>query len=321
MTLYRAVLSSQSPLASPLDVVMQSDTLFGAFCWSWLRRFGTGSLEAELITPSLAGEPPVIFSNGFPHDTLPVPLGCRDLDKNFENIADKENRRKAYQEGKKIKKARYVKLDSFQRIRRGDWRGFTDSLLSGFGKTQTTLHNTVSRESGTVERTDDTAGLFGLDRQYFDNGQLFDCYLLSSLPVDVLHPVLDLMCSLGIGADKSAGCGVFRLESLSTAEELTLAPNGANGVVMLSNFLPAKTNPVDGWYQVLPKYPKLDRELAAGDTPFKKPVLFMKAGALFRTDTPKVWYGRCVSRVAALDLSVMINGCAIALSMRIPEEA
>lgn len=319
MTLYRAVLSPQSSLAAALDAALQSDTLFGAFCWSWLRCFGTASLEAELISPSLAGEPPVIFSNGFPHDALPVPLGCRDLDNNFEAIPDKERRRKAYQEGKKIKKARYVKLDDFQRIRRGDWRGFTGSLISSVGEVVSTLHNTVSRESGTVERTEDTAGLFGLDRQYFDNGQSFDCYLLSSLSMDVLRPVLDLMCSLGIGADKSAGCGVFRLDKLSAAEELSAVPDGANGAIMLSNFLPAKADPTDGWYQVLPKYPKLDRELAAGDMPFKKPMLFIKAGALFRTVTPKTWYGRCVSRVAAMDLPVTINGCAIAVAAKIPD--
>ena len=318
MTLYRAVLSPRSPLASPLDAALQSDTLFGAFCWSWLRCFGTGSLEAELISPSLTGEPPVIFSNGFPQGCLPVPLGCRDMNNDFNAIQDKRERRKAYQEGKKIKKARYVSLDDFQRIRRGNWRGFTDSLKSGSGKALTTLHNTVSRESGTVERTEETAGLFGLDRQYFDNGQRFDCYLLSSLPVDILRKVLDLMCSLGIGADKSAGCGVFGLESLETAEELSSVPDGANGVVMLSNFLPAKTDPTDGWYQVLPKYPKLDRELAAGETPFKKPVLFFKAGAFFRTEAPKTWYGRCVSRVAALDLPVTMNGCAIAATAVIP---
>lgn len=319
MRLYRAVLAPLSPLAS----AMQSDTLFGAFCWSWLRTFGSASLEADLIAPSLEGAPPVVFSNAFPHDTLPLPLGCRDMnpERDFNNTTDKKKRREAYQQGKKIKKARYVRLGDFQRIRRGDWRGFTEGTASEAGQVVTTLHNTVSRESGTVERTDDTAGLFGLNRRYFERSQLFDCYLLSPLPETVLRPVLSLMCSLGIGADKSAGCGVFRLERFETAPELSDTPEGANAVVMLSNFLPARADPADGWYLVLPKYPKLDRELAEGNAPFKKPMLFVQAGGFFRTNCPKAWYGRCVTGVAAVDLPVIVNGCAIAVSAVIPDEA
>ena len=316
MTLYRAVLAPESPLASPLH----SDTLFGAFCWAWVRRFGRESLEENLIFPSLAGSPPLIFSNVFPHEAFPLPLGCYDLDNRFETVLDKGERRKRYQEGKKLKSARYIAWDAFDRIRRGEWRGFTSELVQGAGETVTTLHNTVSRESGTVEKLEDSGSLFGLDRQYFTPSDRFDCYLLSNLSMDTLRDILTLTLTLGVGADKSTGCGVCRLESLIAVPELLLPLEGANAVLMLSNFLPAREDPTEGWYQTFPKYPKLDLELAAGEYPFKKPLLFLKAGSLFRTPSPKSWYGRCISNVAAVELTVIVNGCSIALPFRIPND-
>ena len=315
MTLYRIVLAPEAPLASPL----QSDTLFGAFCWSWLRCFGQEALESEIIKPALSGDPPLIFSNGFPHGALPLPNGCQDLDNQLNTIQDKEKRRKAYQKEKKLKSAQYVSISSFNRICQGDWHGFTEALMSDGGESVTTLHNMVSRSSGTVEAIDDVGSLYGLDRQFFSNRQQFDCYLLTSLKKERLESVLGLMFALGIGADKSTGCGVFQIVSFVPTPELLEPPEGANAIVALSNFLPAQADPHDGWYQVLPKFPKLDRELAAGDYPFKKPLFFIKSGSLFKSNQIRTWYGRCVTGIAAVDIPVTVNGCTIALPLKLPE--
>lgn len=316
MPLYRAVIAPEGPLASPLH----SDTLFGAFCWSWLRRYGRESLEGEIITPSLDGKPPVIFSNGFPHDVLPLPLGCYDGDNDFSRIADKQERRTAYQRSKKLKGVRYVSRTAFDRIRTGDWQGFTSELRGEIGTDATTIHNMVSRDSGTVENLDGAGSLYTSDRRFFAPGDRFDIYLLSPLPVGQLSEVLSLTLSLGIGADKSTGCGVFQLESLEEDRELAAPPDGADGFVNLSNWLPAREDPTEGQYQLLPKYPKLDRELAGEEYPFKKPMLFLSAGAFFRAKRPRAWYGRCITNVAAVERPVIVNGCTIAVSARWPQE-
>lgn len=315
MTLYQAVIAPEGPLASPL----QSDMLFGAFCWSWLRCFGRESLEDDLIAPSLAGEPPVIFSNGFPHGALPLPMGCYDTANRYDALTDKAERRAAYQRGKKLKGARFVARAGFERVRAGDWGGFTEYLTEEGGQEETILHNMVSRDSGTVENLNGAGNLFGSVRRFFAPGQRFDCYALTSLPRERLSAVLELALSLGIGADKSSGCGLFRLEALEEEKTLPVPPEGANGFVSLSNLLPARRDPADGAWQLLPKYPKLDREFAESETPFKKPLLFLKAGALFRTEAPRPWYGRCLTGVAAVDAPVTVNGCAIAVPVRIPE--
>lgn len=317
MTHYQAVIAPEGPLASPLH----SDTLFGAFCWSWLRCFGRESLEADLIAPSLAGEPPVIFSNGFPHGALPLPMGCYDSANRFETLTDKAERCAAYQEGKKLKSARFVEREGFDRIWAGNWSGFTKYLVEEGGKEETTIHNMVSRDSSTVENLGGAGNLFGSVRRFFDPSQRFDCYILTSLKRDTLSTVLELMLSLGIGADKSSGCGLFRLDALEEEKSLPVPPKGANGFVALSNFLPARQDPTNGVWQLLPKYPKLDREFAESEAPFKKPLLFIKAGAVFRTEAPRPWYGRCLTGIAAVDAPVTVNGCAIAVPICIPEEA
>ena len=312
MPLYRAVIAPEGPLASPLH----SDTLFGAFCWSWLRRYGRESLEGEIIAPSLAGNPPVVFSNGFPHDALPLPLGCYDRENDFSKIADKQERRTAYQRNKKLKGARYVSRAAFGRVRAGDWRGFTSELRGEIGTEETTIHNMVSRESGTVENLDGAGSLFTSDRRFFESGDRFDLYLLSQLPAEQLSEVLELTLSLGIGADKSTGCGTFRLDSLEEDQKLSAPVEGADGFVTLSNWLPAREDPTEGQYKLLPKYPKLDRELAGGEMPFKKPLLFLESGAFFHAERPKDWYGRCIANVAAVEQPVTVNGCTIAISVR-----
>ncbi len=317
MALYRATIQPLGPLASPL----QSDTLFGAFCWSWLRLHGAEDLKEEIIDFSLIGEPPVVFSNGFPHDGLPLPFGCYDRAAGFQRSTEKRERLRAYQRNKKLKGARYVSRQAFLRIKAGEWEGFTDELAAEAGSEETTIHNMVSRESGTVENIDGAGNLFGSDRRFFSHEQKFDIYILNELPFEQMREALELMLDLGIGADKSCGCGSFRLLTLEEEEELQKIPPGANGFAALSNFLPAAGDPIEGWYQTLAKYPRLDREMASGDAPFKRPMLMLKAGSMFLTEKPQLRYGRCVTGIAAVPEPVTANCCTIAVPMTIPKEA
>lgn len=317
MVLYRCVIRPLGPLASPLH----SDTLFGAFCWGWRSLSGSGSLEEEIISPSLAGAPPIIFSNGFPHHTLPLPLGCHDTAVRSERQENKRDRQAAWRKNKTIQDTRYVDREAFLRIRNGDWSGFCGDLCKDAGSAATTLHNTVSRESGTAEDPDGAGGLFGSDRRFFSPDQEFDFYLLTSLPGERLERTLELMLETGIGADKSTGCGGFSLLSLDEETELAAPPEGANGFVAISNFLPAASDPTEGWYQVFTKYPRLDREFASSGSPYKKPMLMVKAGSMFHTGSLRPWYGRCITGIAAVPAPVTVNGCTIAVPVRIPAEA
>lgn len=309
MPLYRAVIAPCSSFASPL----QGDTLFGAFCWSYLRRRGEAGLR-ELLEHCRAQRPPVIFSNGFPTGTFPLPCGVFDEANQYETIESKAQRREAYRRNKTVKNARYVKADAFWRIVSGDRRGFTGDLRGEGSIPGETMHNMVSRDSDTVENLDGAGNLFVSEETFSDTA--YDCYILSTLDAEELRNTLDLMLTLGIGADKSTGKGAFRLEDFSECG--FPAPETANGFVALSNFIPASHDPVEGSYKTFVKFPKLDREFAGSDMPFKKPMLFLKCGAAFRTNEIRPFYGRCVSGVSLRNPDILLNACTIAVPAILP---
>lgn len=296
MQLYIATVKPVLSFSSPL----QSDTLFGAFCWNYKYCYGEEAL-LRILEEVRLGKPSVIFSNAFPQGTLPLPLGIRDSARNFEEIEEKAERKKAYQDNKKIKNARYVRRASFLKIINGDCHGFTKDGLSDDGVTeQSTLHNMVSRDMGIVRNIDNAGNLYESQENFTPEEQRFDIYILSSLEQDVMEKVLSMMFSLGIGKDKSTGKGAFILESFRESEPFQVQRK-PNAYIALSNFIPAASDPTEGHYKTMVKFGKLDREYASREVPFKKPLMFIQAGAVFRTEEVKAYYGRCVEQVSVYD--------------------
>lgn len=310
MILYKTQICACSPFSSPL----QSDTFFGAFCWSYRYLHGEKALF-QLLKDCREGHPPIIFSNAFPEGYLPLPAGARDHATKLHTAADKKEREKAYQQNKKDKKCNLITIDAFLHIQNGSRDGYSPYLAKESAEVVEMMHNMVLRNSGTVTDTPEGGNLFS-KMQYFTDHGIYDLYILTSMEKEELMPVLKQMLELGIGGQKSTGKGHFKLKNkcLEDCTDLTKVTN-ANAYVALSNFIPAKTDPVDGFYQTMVKYGKLDREYASGETPFKKPLLYLLSGAVFYAKPVKQWYGRCLSDVA-VNPDVIINACTIALPMK-----
>lgn len=310
MQLYRITVKPIMSFSSQL----QSDTFFGAFCWSY--RYYCSETELEhLLKAMREGKPPVIFSNAFPKDTLPLPLGIRDTSMNFENIEKKEERKRAFQNHKKLKGARFVRREWFEKIMAGDYNGFTAGLAADGYQEQTVIHNMVSRQAGTVLKLEESGNLYDESEIFTDAGQEYDIYLLSSLDSGILKEVIERMFLLGIGKNKSVGKGAFEVTAWMEEPPLPTV-NNANGYMALSNFVPARQDPTEGWYKTLVKYGKLDREYAASEIPFKKPVLFLQAGAVFYDDMVKEYYGRCLEGVS-IRKEIVTSGYTIAVPMHL----
>lgn len=306
MKLYRAVVRPVMSFASPL----QSDTFFGAFCWSFRYCYGEEKLE-ELLKEMESGSPSVIFSNAFPKGTLPLPLGIRDSLADFEKIENKVERRKAYQNHKKLKNARFVQREWFDKIMIGDYAGFTKGLMEEEVQEHTIIHNLVSRDAGIVKETEESGNLYEEDEFFVEDTCEYDVYILSSLDEAQLKQVIEMMLLLGIGKNKSTGKGAFELKDWQKEEGFIKKPE-ANAFMALSNFVPSSSDPAQGWYKTLVKYGKLDREYAASDIPFKKPILFLQSGAVFLEDAVKEFYGRCVKHVSIKD-NIVVNAYTIAV--------
>ena len=50
------------------------------------------------------------------------------------------------------------------------------------------------------------------------------------------------------------------------------------------------------------------------ENPYKKPLIFIQAGAIFKDEKVKMHYGRCVSKVSTMD-NVVTNAQTIAIPM------
>ncbi len=313
MVLYRANIRPQSSFASAL----QSDTFFGAFCWSYRYLFGEERLES-LLRESMEDEPRIVFSNAFPAGCLPLPMGVYDPERKRYGEIEKAEAKQAYQQNKKYKKCSLIEKSAFRNIQQGDWGGYSDSLEREKAEQISTTHNMVKRDYEEDVKSKQSGNLFASNESFLKPEDSLDVYILTSLDEEILQRTLSLMLELGIGADKSVGKGSFALLSLEEEKDL-LSAEDANAYMALSNFIPAADDPTDGAYRTLVKYGRLDREYAAGEYPFKKPLLFIQAGAMFRTEKVCVYYGSMVENIA-IRSGVVVNACTIAVPVHIPGE-
>jgi len=311
--IYRAKIRPQSSYISKL----QSDTFFGAFCWSYKYLYGDEKLKT-FLEDAWDGHPGVIFSNAFPEETLPLPLGLYDEDRNIDQVIDKAERKKAYQQNKKYKKCGFLNRNTFLCGRQGEWRGYSSSLSSEPEIVRDTVHNMVPRAGSDASEAGADAELFSVEEQFVNQG-VYDLYVLSEIEYDVLLKVMKLMFALGIGARKSVGKGNFELLSLEEDQMLAAFSEG-NAFLALSNFIPSRNDPAEGFYKTIVKYGKLDRELSVDEQPYKKPLLFLQAGAVFRCREKEIkpYYGRCLHGIA-VDPDITVNACTIAIPMRLPD--
>lgn len=315
MRLYRTTVEAISGFTSPLH----SDTLFGAFCWSYRYMYGEDALTEEVLRPSMEGCPVCIFSNAFPSGYFPMPLGIFDRERQKERQeTDKRVIKENYQKEKKIKGADYVRMEWFYKIRAGETSGFREGLAKEEIHTEWQVKNSVDRDCGMVTKSEEGAHLYAVEEKFLRGDGRLDIYVYSVLEKERLLSVLSLMLELGIGGKKSVGKGRFSFcnmdKPLEECQELLELP-GSNAVMMLSNMLPSRLDPMQGWYKTFVKYGKLDREYAVSDSPFKKPLLFVKSGALFqvREEERREWYGRCAAGVSAEHSDVIASGFTIAI--------
>ena len=322
MKLYKITVHSESGYTGKLH----SDTLFGAFCWSYRDIFGEECLINEVISPSITGNPVCIFSNGFPEGTLPFPAGMREQIQRihtreaYENI--KEEMKNSYQRDKKLKKTSFVTIDVFKQIQNGQYDVLLDNLKKENTEYVEQVRNQVSRISGTVIASSEGSHLY-LDEYNYDRDlKGHDIYILSSIEKERLNSVMIRMFEAGIGGRKSIGKGLFQYSDLVEDNELS-SIECVDSVMTLGNLLPAQNDPISGWYKTEVKYGKLDREYAVSDHPFKKPLIFICAGARFMYDcnTIPLWFGRCERNVAYNNDKIITSGYSIVLPMHILDQS
>lgn len=308
--LYRITIRPISSFVSKL----QSDTFFGAFCWSYKYLFGDEQLES-FLEQCIDGKPGIVFSNAYPAEYLPVPLGVYRRNNFMDTESDKQRRKVAYEKNKKYKKYDLIRRDAFIDSQNNRWKLDYDVMGKETLHEASVVHNMVDRSIGTVTNKDGAGNLYAIREFYPEEHAKYDVYLMSDMDEEILKKVCSTMFMLGIGGKKSSGKGAFEIEAWKQETELLNVEN-PNAFVALSNFIPDRKDPVNGYYRTFVKSGKLDREYANGDAPFKKPLLYIASGALFYDEDVKEYYGKCINNISKNE-NVVVNACTIAIPIRV----
>ncbi len=306
MQLFRSTFELASATASP----WQADTLFGHLCWSLVRREGEDFLTDLFLPQYREGKPPVLLSDGFPSGYLPrlrAPAVWPG-----EDADSKMARVQHYRDVKDHLKAEWLTAEEFNRIRRGE------SFLPG---KQPRAEERIASKNR-IDRLTNTAG--GIGGDLFEFVELWwlcppaiDVYWrIADDHVSLVREFLDDLQRTGYGKRRSVGYGQVVSCSLDPVD-IFPEVEGANGFVTLSSFVPARTDPTNGFWTTKVKYGKLGEEAALGPQPFKRPLIRLGYGSCFYDATVREWYGRLVPNIAA-DRRIVQYGYAFPIRLRLP---
>ncbi len=288
-----------------------ADTLFGHLCWVAERHDGFSGFKgaADLIGLYRNGTPPFILSDGFPGNWLPAPKTLRTM---FEPPETERLNKDTYKTTKQAKKREFLTHEQFQQFccgKRFDLHTTEKPLAN-----TVTLHNQIDRISNTTGG--EGGGLFELPEQFVSGGSISIYAHVAEGYEQDLQRLFELLAQGGYGKKRTTGKGAFNVINFERFNGFDL-PEGTspNGFVTLSHFVPAATDPTDGAWKVRVKYGKLGDEKTFCGNPFKKPLIMLQPGAVFRTENPKPWYGRLVEHIAFTDPDVVQYGFGFAVPL------
>ncbi|MFQ6052030.1 MAG: hypothetical protein ACE5K4_10090 [Candidatus Hydrothermarchaeota archaeon] len=271
---YRLFLVFKTPILTPL----QADTIFGHLCWVIAHKEGENGLK-KFLDPFKRSNPPFIISDGFPHELLPKPLSA-------EFLCPEEKR-------KEVKKREWINIEEFNKVRKAMLFEFPADLESrDIPQNILSIHNTIDRITNTVTSE---VGVYSFHETAISKVCIYLKIIEDVRWLERIRELFEELSKIGFGRKKSIGKGHFSIEDIEIFNGFSEIEN-ADGFVTLSNFCPAENDPVDGLYKTFVKYGKLGEEFTFCGNPFKRPLLMIKTGSVFKTKRkPEEFYGRMIN--------------------------
>ncbi|BFU59573.1 MULTISPECIES: type III-A CRISPR-associated RAMP protein Csm4 [Rodentibacter] len=277
MKTYRLTIKIESAFGTPLV----GDTLFGQLCWEIRHQFGEEKLT-QLLKGYTEQKPFLVLSDAMPSGYLPLPT----LPSCFWQKGKEQDR-------KKLKKKQWITLENVKTQTVEKWQQFAkaekDILVSEQNtfkrETHEQPHNTLNRQTHTTDER--VFAPYTMPQIWYQPETLLDIYCVideNRFSYEELKEVLSNIGKLGFGRDASIGLGRFSLEK-SEAISLSFEPNH-NVYLALGNAAPQQNN-LDKercFYQLTTRFGRHGSFKALSSTPFKKPIILSKIGAIF---TPK----------------------------------
>jgi len=290
----KLLIKFETPFLTPL----QSDTLFGEFCWTFSYCYGEERLNGILSTKT----PGIAFSDGIPDGYLPIPLfPMKNISLTNERATDKA--RKLYEDLKEFKKKRYVSKELllssanegellteelFKEFQRLNEEERNKKFLSSYATATKTVHVSIDRLTGTSKE-----GMLFQSTEFFTEKKIavYVFYNPEVIDREEISEVFRILGAIGFGAKKSWGKGKFKVVETT---DYDLRDGNSDFFISLSTGLPTKEEVKSFYAEFFTKYPKHGREIARPEI-FKNPLILSKPGAVFYPEEKKELYGSLVS--------------------------
>lgn len=307
---------------SPFQTLLHSDTIFGHICWA-LRYLNGEDELLKFLRAFNDDNSALILSDGFPKDYLPMPV-LRPLSLEEENELQRQykSRLDFAREMKALKKVSYIQVSALEILKNGlsYYNLYTKHFLGEIllenpkiSKTDEAWHNAKNRLTDRVIE----GKLFAKEDTFYEEGTELNVYI-EDIYFDrkELYEIFNFISRSGYGADKSVGRGAFKYDLLD-GWDLPETEN-PNAFMTLSHYHPQKGDFNKGFYDVSTKFGKIGGHWASGidGGPYKMPLLMLKPGSVFFTDTHKSFYGGLVPNVHKQQ-GVVHYGIAMPLKVRV----
>ncbi len=290
METIKITLEPETSFITPL----QSDTLFGQFCWLYLYLYGKERLETLL--KDFDENPFIVFSDGLPEGFLPMPKMV--YSKEGEDV-------ETYKKFKQFKKFKFVKKDLLLSAKTPDslfkeFLSLSDKqppenyFLVSPWKKQSFFRVSIDRFTGTAKK-----GLLFENQEFFTGyidkvkGERFRVEIYArfnpdKISFDQIGEVFEAIGVVGFGAKRTWGKGKFKVVSIKKEE--FKEPENSKTFISLSTGLPKEEEIEDFYAEFFTKYPKHPNDINSKSV-FKAPIVLTKAGSVFKASERKKVYG------------------------------
>jgi CRISPR-associated protein Csm4 len=290
-------------LKSGLLSELQSDTIFGHFCWRMREQYGEESLN-NFINIYHENNPVFTVSDGMIEEGNNIFYKKPYVNSEF-NIKsnNKEERISNFLLHKVIKDRTHITIDQLNLFLNGDLCTYKNSFnLPGIKdltipKLKQDLRVSVGIDRETMSSK--VSQLFSYNPNYLESKD-DQTFFVVFIKIINENKYLELHCEeilrsvfeIGFGKKKSSGYGQFEVNSIESFNEFH-EPRNVNGFITLGNYLPDKKDSLQsGFYEYNVKYGKLGEHLSMSENPFKKPIILFTSGSCFYTEKHKEFYGR-----------------------------
>lgn len=332
--IYKLTLSQKSGLLTEL----QSDTIFGHFCWRMKELSGEETLVEFLNFYKKRNPNPVftISNSFFERDGkvfLSNPLLPINSKKESKTKDEKINEFLNYKDSKKRK---FLTLEQFNFALNADYEKLYEAVVNDDTNQPKYIEDLrTSVEISRVTYSSKESQLFSYSPFYIQEEIINSSkQIFTETKTIIFIKIIDKnsfekynckdlikeVFNIGFGKKKSSGYGEFEVIDFKEYNEFK-EPVDSNGFITLSNYLPSTDDNLtlkNSYYGLNIKYGKFGEELSLSENPFKRPIVFMIPGSCFIAEK-KDFYGRCTKEkeISSLHENAIQNEIAFSLRMKI----